>query len=121
MVKSFRRTGLGLAAFLLLSLRSGSESLSQVTVMGYISDSMCGASHAKLAGSRGLTDRQCVIECIRSLANYVVVDENNKIVPILNQDFPGLPYHAGRHVKVQGELKRDGIILSGLEAAPGVE
>ena len=118
-MKSLRHAAFVLAV-LVFAGDSGNASFSEETVIGYISDSMCGASHARLGSSRSLTDRQCVIECIRSLANYVIVDENKKVIPILNQDFVGLPYSAGRHVKVQGELKADGIMLSSIEAAsPG--
>ena len=120
-MKLFRRAALVSTVLLLCSLRSGNASFSQETLVGYVSDSMCGASHAKVSSSRGLTDRQCVIECIRSLANYVLVDENKKVIPILNQDFVGLPYHAGRRVKVQGEIKAEGIMLSSIEAASPVE
>ena len=46
------------------------------TWTGRISDSMCGASHQAKAGA--LTERECIFECLKSLAKYVLVDQNNK-------------------------------------------
>ena len=86
------------------------------TWTGTNSDSMCGASHQKRAESGHLTDRQCVIECIKALADYVLVDANSRVIVIANQDFPGLPFYAGRAVKIQGELMDGSIVISSIEA-----
>lgn len=41
---------------------------------GKISDSMCGASHAKMiAGHAGMTDKDCTLACIKAGAKYVFV------------------------------------------------
>jgi len=85
---------------------------------GRISDSMCVASHRAQVAAGDLTDRQCVIECIKKLAKYVLVDGNNKVVPIVNQDFPGLPFLADRMVKITGDMVPDGIVISAIEPLP---
>lgn len=95
----------------------GGAFAAEQTWTGTISDSMCGASHQARSRSENLTDRQCVIECIKALAAYVLVDANGKVLPIKNQDFPGLPFRAGRQVKITGELSGGGIVISSLEAA----
>src|SRR6185436_17944359 len=49
---------------------------------------------------------------------YVLVDENNQVIPIANQDAMGLPLYAGRPVKLTGERKGDGIFITKVEAIP---
>src|SRR5256712_11791366 len=97
----------------------------QQTFTGKISDSMCGASHLAGAagpstslGARGLTDRQCLLACIKALAKYVLVDQDNQVLPIANQDAMGLPLYAGRPVKLTGEWKGDAIFVTKVEAIP---
>jgi hypothetical protein len=65
---------------------------------GRISDSKCGDSHQVKAGAS--TERECIFECLKSLARYVLVDQNNKVIPIANQDLAGLPLYAGRMVRL---------------------
>jgi hypothetical protein len=88
------------------------------TWTGRLSDSLCAASHQTRAASEKLTDRQCVIECIKALGNYVLVDDSQKVIPIVNQDFPGLPFRSGRPVKLTGEWKGNGIVISNIEQIP---
>jgi hypothetical protein len=83
---------------------------------GRISDSMCGAVHQAKGGAA--TDRLCIFECIKSLAKYVLVDQNNKVTPITNQDFAGFPLYAGRLVRLTAELTGDGLTVSKIEAIP---
>ena len=82
---------------------------------GRISDSICGASHQ---GHDGLTARQCVFTCLKALAKWVLVDENNRVFAIANYDLPGLPLYAGRPVRLTGELKDGAILASKVEAYP---
>ena len=84
--------------------------------VGRISDSMCGASHKALAGN--LTDRQCLFECLKRLAKWVLVDDSGRVFAIANQDLPGLPLYAGRPVRLMGELKGDSIVATRVEAYP---
>src|SRR5262245_44542856 len=83
---------------------------------GRISDSMCGASHQAKGGSMG--DRTCIFECMKALATFVLVDADNKVIPIATQDLAGLPLYAGRPVRLTGELKGDAIIATKIEAVP---
>jgi hypothetical protein len=90
----------------------------QQTFTGRLSDSMCGASHQSKASAGTLTDRECLLACINALARYVLVDEHNQVVPIVNQDAMGLPLYAGRPVKLTGERKGDAIFVIKIEAVP---
>ena len=90
----------------------------QQSFTGKLSDSMCGASHQTKAAAGSLTDRECLFACIRALAKYVLVDENNQVWPIANQDAMGLPLYAGRPVKLIGERKGEAIFVTKVEAIP---
>lgn len=83
---------------------------------GRISDSICGASHQAKAGSS--TDRQCMYECFKALAKWVLVDRNDTVLRIANQDLPGLPLYAGRLVQLTGQLEGGVIVASRIEAYP---
>jgi hypothetical protein len=65
-----------------------------------------------------MSDRQCLLACINALAKYVLVDQNNQIVPIANQDVMGLPLYAGRPVKLTGEWKGGAVFVTKVEAIP---
>jgi hypothetical protein len=86
--------------------------------LGRLSDSMCAASHQAKAGAAGWTDRECIFECVKGLAKYVLVDQSNKVIPIANQDAGGLPLYAGRPVRISGELKDGAIQITRVEAIP---
>ena len=86
--------------------------------LGRLSDSMCAASHQAKAGAAGWTDRECIFECVKGLAKYVLVDQSNKVIPIANQDAGGLPLYAGRPVRISGELKDGAIVATKIEAIP---
>jgi len=83
---------------------------------GRLSDSMCGASHQARAGS--MSERECIFECIRALAKYVLVDQDNNVIAIANQDLMGIPLYAGRMVRITGELKGNAIVATKIEAIP---
>ena len=90
----------------------------QQTFTGRLSDSTCAASHQSKASAASLTDRQCLLACIRALAKYVLVDRNGDVIPIANQDAMGLPLYAGRPVRITGERKGDAIVVTKVEAIP---
>jgi hypothetical protein len=90
----------------------------QQAFTGRISDSTCGASHQSKAAASGLTDRQCLLACIKVLSKYVLVDRNNQVIPIANQDAMGLPLYAGRPVTITGERKGDAVWVTKVEAIP---
>lgn len=84
------------------------------TLTGAISDSMCGASHAKMTSSHaGLTDRACAQACIKAGAKYVFVSEG-KVYNIANQNFADLEKVAGETVSLTGDVSGDTITVSKL-------
>jgi len=89
----------------------------QQTFTGRLSDSTCGASHQP-RHSNSRTDRECLLACIGALARYVLVDSNNTVIPIANQDAVGLPFYAGRPVRLAGERSGDAIVVTKVEAIP---
>jgi hypothetical protein len=107
---------------LLFASASATPAAGQQTFTGRLSDSTCGPSHQANAstssGAGGSTDRECLFACIKALARYVLVDQNNQVLPIANQDATGLPLYAGRPVKVTGERKGDVIFVAKVEAIP---
>ena len=81
------------------------------TWTGKISDSMCGASHAKMIGTSKMTDRECVQTCIKAGGKYVFVT-NGKVYSIANQDDPDLVTHAGHTVQLTGDMSGNTITVS---------
>jgi hypothetical protein len=119
----------GFAAALLMVF---SASAAEKTLTGKISDSMCGASHAKmLEGHKKQgevskevksqeADRECTLACVKAGGKYVFVSQG-KVYEIQNQDDPSLNEHAGHTVKLTGEMSSDGksITVSKVEMAGG--
>lgn len=112
------RTARATSGLCLLVLAGTQHAAAQQTFTGRLSDSMCGASHQTKAAAGSLTDRECLFACVKALAKYVLVDENNQVWPIANQDAMGLPLYAGRPVKLTGERKGDAIFVTKVEAIP---
>jgi hypothetical protein len=83
---------------------------------GRVSDSICGASHR--AKALDISDRLCLFRCLKALAKWVIVDDNNNVFLIANQDLPGLPLYAGRPVRASGEVTGNTIVASRIEAYP---
>ena len=100
--------------FFVLCLFLPFSAATQQTFTGKLSDSRCGASHH----SSELSDRECLFACISRLAKYVLVDQDNHVLPIANQDARGLPLYAGRPVRITGEREGDAIVVSQVEAIP---
>jgi len=89
----------------------------QQVFSGRLSDSMCGASHQMKAAGK-MSERECLFECIKALAQYVLVDDKQQVIAIANQDLGGLPLYAGRPVRITGELKDGAIVATKIEAIP---
>ena len=94
------------------------EQPAQQVWTGKLSDSMCGASHQTRAVAANMSDRECIFECIKALAKYVLVDEQQQVIPIATQDAAGLPLYAGRAVKITGEWKNGAIAVTKVEPIP---
>ena len=87
---------------------AGADFAAQQTWTGVISDSLCSASHARMAQSvfPPLDDPACVLACVDGGGKFVFMD-GEKPLQIANQDFAELKKHAGVRVTVTGELKFD--------------
>lgn len=84
---------------------------------GKISDSMCGASHAKMiAGHAGMTDKDCTLACIKAGAKYVFVS-GGRVYDIANQDDADLMTHAGDTVRLTGEMNGNTITVAKIAPA----
>src|SRR5437899_11407293 len=90
---------------------AGAVFAAEQTWTGKLADSLCGTSHERMSAMvvPPLSEKDCATECIKAGGKYVFVDEKDKILQIANQDFAGLPMHAGQAVKITGEMKGDSI------------
>ena len=81
---------------------------------GMISDSMCGASHAKMMEMHKdakMTDRDCTLACVKGGGKYVFVSAG-KVYQIANQDLPELQKEAGESVRLTGDVNGDTVTVS---------
>jgi hypothetical protein len=97
---------------------ASSQDQAAQTWSGRLSDSMCGASHQMKAASGKMSERECIFECIKALAKYVLVDDKQQVIPIATQDLGGLPLYAGRPVRITGTMKDGAIVATKIEAIP---
>jgi len=91
----------------------GSSAFS-ATLTGMISDSMCGASHAKMMEMHKdakMTDRDCTLACVKGGGKFVFVSDG-KVYTIANQNLAALTTYAGQNVSVTGDVKGDTITVS---------
>jgi hypothetical protein len=102
---------------LVLVALAGVLSAYGATLTGEISDSACGASHAKMLGEHKdlKTDRDCTLACIKGGSKYVLVSEG-KVYNIANQDRKELQAEAGNMVQVTGNVKGDTITVTKITA-----
>ncbi len=77
---------------------------------GTVSDSHCGAKHAEASDAAA----GCVGSCVKGGAKYILVSEG-KVYELDAQD--KFAAHAGKSVKVTGELKGTAITVASVEAA----
>jgi hypothetical protein len=105
----------GLCCIGLLLVLTAFASAADMTWTGKISDSMCGASHAKMMAAHGgaakMTDRDCTLACTKAGGKYVFVT-GGKVYNIANQSDANLQTHAGHTVRLTGEMKGDTITVS---------
>jgi len=109
------RKGSWVVAALIVYVASAPFAQEQRTWSGVLSEDTCGASHQAMATSLKMTERECAFHCLKSLARYVVVDDQKNVIPIANQDFAGIPLRLGRPVRVTGVLTDKGILVSRIE------
>jgi len=94
------------AAFLVLG---GMSSAFADSWVGTVSDSMCGAKHAR-AGAEAAT---CVAKCVAGGSKYVLVSKG-KVYQLDPQD--KFADFAGKSVKVTGAMSGDSITAESVEA-----
>jgi hypothetical protein len=96
-----------LSAMLMPALRTAYAATQSFN--GVISDSMCKKQHSMMPGK---SDAQCVEECVKAGASYVLV-VGDKVYTLAAK--PGvISPHAGKHVQVQGELVNNTITVSAI-------
>lgn len=106
--------GTGLMAF--FASFAGAASM---TMTGMVSDSMCGASHAKMMEMHKdakMTDRDCTLACVKGGGKFVFVS-SGKVYNISNQSLASLTKYAGENVKVTGDVNGDSIVVSKIAAS----
>ncbi len=89
------------------------------TMQGSISDSMCGASHAKMMEMHKdmkMTDRDCALACVKNGGKFVFVS-NGKVYNISNQNFAALNQYAGQTVSLTGDVSGDSVTVTKVAAA----
>lgn len=103
------------AAALAIYLAAAPHAQEPRTWSGVLSENKCGASHESMAPALKMTERECAFHCLKSLAKYVIVDDEKNVIPIANQDFAGIPLRLARPVRVTGVLTDNGIVISRIE------
>lgn len=86
-----------------------------MTMTGMISDSMCGASHAKMMQMHKdakMTDRDCTLACVKAGGKYVFVSGDGKVYKIVNQSLASLAKDAGMSVSLTGNVNGDTVTVS---------
>src|SRR5262245_31102860 len=85
------------------------------TWTGTISDSGCGASHAKMKAQHPGTDEECTVACVKAGGKYVFVT-GGKVYTIANQDEKDLALNAGKMVTLTGNMEGTSITVSKVAA-----
>ena len=105
------------AAVIVLFAAPGAFAASK-TLTGKISDSMCGASHKKMAAQHGgnVSDAACTEACVKAGGKYVFVS-GGKVYTIANQDEKDLALNAGKTVTLTGDLQGTTVTVSKIAAS----
>ncbi len=110
---------LALGAVLAVSLtsiaqNSNSKARAETSMIGYISDSMCGLKHMSGMGD----DKNCTLVCVKGGSKFVLADRDHKRV--YNLDKAGQEKardFAGQKVKVTGRLSGKTIRVTNIAPA----
>jgi hypothetical protein len=78
---------------------------------GVISDTMCGKKHMLT----GKTDAECIQECLKGKTSYALV-VGNKVYALEGKPETVAPF-AGKHVKVEGDVKGNTITVTAVHEA----
>ena len=117
------KTAVTIAAIACLSAFVSPARAEEKTLIGKISDSLCGTSHKAMAEKQGskISDRDCVIACLNysteDSPKLVVVERAGKVYQIANQKFPGLIRRAGEPLKITGDVTGTTMTITSVESA----
>ena len=93
---------------------SNSKARAEASVVGYISDGMCGLKHKSGMGD----DKSCTLACVKGGSNFVLADRDHKKVYSLdNAGQEKAREFAGQKVKVTGTLSGKTIRVTSIEAS----
>jgi uncharacterized protein YdeI (BOF family) len=102
------RLSILLACILVLatvSITSAQAGAAEKTVVGYISDSMCGLDHSAMKMG---DDKKCTLKCVAGGAKFVLADRANKVVYTLDDAGQTQAREfAGQKVAVTGQVDAD--------------
>ena len=99
------------ACALVAALTAGTMQMAHAATQsftGTISDSMCKKKHMM----PGMSDAKCIEDCVKAGAKYVLVVGDK--VYTLNGSASLLQAHAGKQVKLDGELRGDTITVAAI-------
>ena len=92
---------------------SRSKASPETTIVGYISDSMCGLKHMSGMGD----DKNCTLACIKQESKFVLADRDHKRVYRLDQAGQEKAREfAGQKVKITGRVTGRTIRVTAIEA-----
>jgi hypothetical protein len=92
-----------------------------MTITGMISDSACGASHAKMMEMHKnakikMSDRDCTLACVKGGGKFVFVADG-RVYTVGNQNLAALTEHAGETVSLTGEVNGSTLTVSKVSAS----
>jgi hypothetical protein len=93
-------------------------SAANMTMGGKISDSGCGASHAKMMQEHKdakMSEKDCTLACVKAGGKFVFVS-GGKVYNISNQNFAALTQSAGDTVTLTGNFDADNVTVSKIAA-----
>ena len=94
-------------------------SAATMTMTGMISDSACGASHAKMMDMHKdakMTERDCTLACVKGGGKFVFVS-GSKVYTVANQNLAALTAHAGETVSLTGDVNGSTVTVSKVTAS----
>ncbi len=92
---------------------SNNKSVPRTSVVGYISDSMCGLKHMSGMGD----DQACTLACVKGGSKSVLADRDHKRVYQLDKTGQEKAREfAGKQVKVTGRVSGKTIRVTAMEA-----
>lgn len=93
---------------------SKSNASADVSIVGYIGDSMCGLKHMPGMGD----DKSCTLACVREGSKFVLADRDHKRLYQLDKaGQEKARAFAGQRVKVTGRVVGKTIRVTAIEAA----